>query len=332
MSVRKRGDKLMIDFYPDGRKGKRIRFLLPKTVQTRDEAIKIEQELRRQSKNAAIAHISSNPTLAQFTPTIINYIELNRAPNTVKSYKIIISHLNDMFGNIHLDCIKHTLVDQYKKKRIGDGVKAKTINNEISVLSMIINYAAKHDYCNPLPYRFEKLPYVCPLPKILSRGEIKAFLGGAETKYKAMFLCLYQTGMRFDEGRNLKWEDIDWHVGAIRVQKAKHWKTRLIPMAGELIDALTALRKPQGLVFPSKQGRPYNDIRKALQRAAKTAGIDRRITPHMLRHSFATHLLEAGTDLRSIQIMLGHSSILTTTIYTHVAMPHLKKEVIKLSI
>lgn len=332
MSVRKRDNKWMVDFYPDGRKGKRVRFLLPANIRTKEQALQIEKELRRQSKKAEITHISSNPTLAQFTPTIINYIELNRAPNTVESYKIIINHLNDMFGNIHLDCIKHALVDQYKKKRIGDGVKAKTINNEISVLSMIINYAAKHDYCNPLPYRFEKLPYVCPLPKILSRGEIKAFLGGAEIKYKAMFLCLYQTGMRFDEVRHLKWEDIDWHVEAIRVQKAKHWKTRLIPMAKELIDALEALRKPHGLIFPSRKGKPYNDIRKALQRAAKTAGIDRRVTPHMLRHSFATHLLEANTDLRSIQMMLGHSSIQTTTIYTHVAMPHLKKEVIKLSI
>ncbi len=332
MSVRKRGGKLMIDFYPDGRKGKRVRFLLPATVRTREQALQIEKELRRQSKNAAIAHIPSNPTLAQFIPTIINHIELNRAPKTVKSYKSILVHLNDLFGNVRLDCIKQALVDQYKKKRIGDGVKAKTINNEIGVLSMIINYAAKHDYCDPLPYRFEKLPYIRPLPKIFSRGEIKAFLAAAEPKYKAMFLCLYQTGMRFGEVSNLRWEDIDWHAGAIRVQKAKHWKTRLIPMAGELIDALTALRKPQGLVFPSKRGRPYDNIRKALQRAARAAKIDRHITAHMLRHSFATHLLEANTDLRSIQMLLGHSSIQTTTLYTQVAMPHLKKEVAKLSI
>lgn len=331
MSVRKRGDKWMIDFYPEGRKGKRVRFLLPEIIQTRKQALAIEQDIRKQSKNPQPIALL-DPTLNQIEPEIIKFVEINRATETLKMYQGALKHWKPMFGGLRLNCFGQKIIDEYKQKRLVDGVGAKTINNEIGVMTAIINYAAKRGYCSGLPYRIEKLPYVRPLPKILSRREIKALLDAAEPKYKAMFLCLYHTGMRFGEVRNLRWEDIDWHVGAIRVQKAKHWKTRLIPMTGELIDALTALKKLQGLVFPSRLGRPYLTIRKALLRAAHKAKIDRHITVHMLRHSFATHLLEANTDIRSIQALLGHSNIQTTQIYTHVAIPHLRKEISKLVI
>lgn len=331
MSVRKRGNKWMIDFYPDGRKGKRVRFLLPETVQTREQALTIEQDIKKQSKNPQPVNLL-DPTLNQIELEIIEFVEINRANETLKMYQKALRHWKPMFGGLRLSCFGQKIIDQYKQKRQADGVGAKTINNEIGVITAIINYAAKRGYCSGLPYRIEKLPWVRQLPKMLSRGEIKSFLAAADPKYKAMFLCLYQTGMRFDEVRNLKWEDIDWHAEAIRVKKAKHWKTRLIPMARELIDALTALRKSKGLVFPSRRGRPYDNIRKALQRAAYKAKIDRHITAHMLRHSFATHLLESGTDIRAIQELLGHSNIQTTQIYTHVAMPQLKKEINKLVI
>jgi integrase len=71
---------------------------------------------------------------------------------------------------------------------------------------------------------------VRPLPEILSRDEIKRFLDAADPQYRLMILCLYQTGMRWDEVRNLKWEDIDWHEGGIMVQKAKHWNSRIFPI------------------------------------------------------------------------------------------------------
>lgn len=334
MSVRKRNGKWVVDYYPDGRKGKRKMISLPGAIKTKPEALAIEKDLRKKAKTAGMsASIPHNPTLEQIKAEVLGFVEVNRSLNTLKGYKKALKRLIPMFGSIPLNSFSQNIADQYKKKRLADGVGAKTINNEIGVLSAIINFGSKRNYNDPLPYRLEKLPYVRPLPEILSRDEIKRFLVAAEPQYRLMILCLYQTGMRWEEVSNLKWQDIDWHDAAIRVQKAKHWKSRIIPMTDELKEELDAIKRHSGLVFPSgRTGRPYLNIRKAINRTALAAGITRRLTTHMLRHTFATHLLESDTDLRTIQHLLGHSNIQTTMIYTHVAMPKMRKDIAKLNI
>lgn len=333
MSVRKRNGRWVVDYYPSGRNRKRERTTLY-GVKTKADALAIERELRDKSKSADYSSTTPyNPTLEQIKDEVLGFVRLNRAENTLKGYKKALKHMQAMFGNMRLNSFSQGLVDRYKQKRIADGVSPKTINNEIGILSAIISFGAKRGYNTPLPYRLEKLPYVRPLPRVLSRAEIKRFLGVAEPQYRLIILCLYQTGMRWDEVRNLKWEDIDWHEGAIRVQKAKHWKSRIIPMTDELRTELDGIKKQRGLVFPSRRtGRAYYNIRKAINRTALAAEIDRHITTHILRHSFATHLLESDTDLRTIQHLLGHSNIQTTMIYTHVAMPKMRKDIAKLSV
>jgi integrase/recombinase XerD len=333
MSVRQLPDgRFLVDYYPEGRNGKHVKRILP-GVKTLEQALKMEKELSDRAK--AIRGKSpalKNPTLTQIKKEILEHVKVNRAEETYKGYLKAYKHLEPLMGKVCLQDITQVLIDKYKKKRKKDGVSAKTINNELAILGAIINYAVDNNYCMPLQFKIKKLPYVRKLPNILSREEIKTLLDACELQYRAMFLCLYQTGMRFGEVSNLHWEDIDWHVGGIRVQKAKHWKTRIIPMTPELREALGAIKKRKGLVFPFKNNKPYHTVRKALLRAAKKAQIERHLTVHMLRHSFATHLLEAETDLRSIQALLGHSNIQTTQIYTHVAMPKLKKEIAKLSV
>jgi len=132
--------------------------------------------------------------------------------------------------------------------------------------------------------------------------------------------------MRKNEVFNLTWDDIFFEHGLIRVRKAKMNKERFVPMSQTLKKALLHLKATRTddnpLVFPSpKTGKPLNDIRRVILRIAKRAGIERKITPHRLRHSFATHLLESGVDLKTIQALLGHEDIKTTQIYTKVAMP-----------
>jgi site-specific recombinase XerD len=147
-------------------------------------------------------------------------------------------------------------------------------------------------------------------------------------------MCLYHAGMRFHEVSGLRMPDVDMTTKYIRIH-GKGNSMRLVPMSAMLFEAMlplfdermrSHLRAKQhpgaDLMFPSLRNMGaghVTDIRRAITWAAERAGVKRKVTPHMLRHSFATHLLEAGQDLRTIQDLLGHKEITTTQIYTHVA-------------
>lgn len=165
------------------------------------------------------------------------------------------------------------------------------------------------------------------LPKVLSKNEVKALLSAlASPKHKAIAFVLYSAGLRVSEAARLKVEDIDFDRSQIHVRQGKGRKDRYVmlsPMvAGMLNDYIRAENPPRWL-FPAGHRRDRHITSRTIQlevsRAAKRARILKRVTPHMLRHSFATHLLEAGTDLRFIQELLGHAKITTTVAYTHVA-------------
>ena len=141
-------------------------------------------------------------------------------------------------------------------------------------------------------------------------------------------MCLYYAGLRLDEVRNLKWQNIDFDRDVIHVKTAKGEKERFVFLHSKLKEMLEIYGvNKQGLVFISQRGRKYNKriIQKIVKNVAKKARIKKKVTPHTLRHSFATHLLEAGADIRYIQQLLGHKSLRTTQIYTHVAGKDIKK-------
>jgi integrase/recombinase XerD len=235
--------------------------------------------------------------------------------------------------------ITSKLIDAYKLKRLRElqtkGVKGtRAINVELNVLSSMSKFAVERGYISE-PLKIKRLPHRYKLPDPLDLQSTLKFLEAAKEKpfYYALFLCLYYTGMRKNEVLNLTWDDILFEWNLIRIRKAKMNRERFVPMAQILKDALLALKALKQnteirLVFPSpRTKKPLTDIRKAIQRIAKKAGIERKITPHQLRHSFATHLLEAGVDLRTIQALLGHEDIKTTQIYTKIALPVLYKAI-----
>ncbi|MBT8395789.1 MAG: tyrosine-type recombinase/integrase [Gemmatimonadetes bacterium] len=165
------------------------------------------------------------------------------------------------------------------------------------------------------------------LPKVLSKEEVRRFLGHLKTpKHRAIAFVLYSGGLRVSEAARLKVTDIDSDRGQILVRQGKGRKDRYVMLSPVLLDVLreyARTERPSSWLFPAGHRKDRHITPRAIQlevsRAAQRAGIRKRVTPHMLRHSFATHLLESGTDLRLIQELLGHAKITTTVAYTHVA-------------
>lgn len=164
------------------------------------------------------------------------------------------------------------------------------------------------------------------LPEVLSPGEVAAILGTVHSpRYRAVLTTMYAAGLRVGEACRLRPTDIDSKRGVIRIHDGKGGRDRVVMLSPRLLDELRSywrLVRPSGeYLFPAQGGGSLRSesVRVVLKRAAASVGIAKRVTPHCLRHSFATHLLEAGTDARAIQVLLGHASIETTQRYMQVS-------------
>lgn len=170
------------------------------------------------------------------------------------------------------------------------------------------------------------------LPDVLSKEETARFLEHlTNPKHRALVLLLYSSGLRVSEVVRLRVEDLDVSRGLLRVRRGKGARDRETLLSARALEAVRIYQeafRPSGWLFPgSREGRHYSSraVQRVVQQCARSAGLSKRVSPHVLRHSFATHLLESGTDLRYIQELLGHQSSRTTEIYTHVAATHLAK-------
>ncbi len=165
------------------------------------------------------------------------------------------------------------------------------------------------------------------LPVILSREEVQSMLNSAENpKHNIVLMFLYYAGLRLNEARKINWEDIDFDRDCIHVKGGKGDKDRIIFLHEKLKNNLNNSGiKTGGRVLVSERGGLYNKrtIQAIVKNASEKAGIEKNVTPHTLRHSFATHLLEGGADIRFIQKLLGHKNLQTTQVYTHVANKNL---------
>ncbi len=168
------------------------------------------------------------------------------------------------------------------------------------------------------------------LPTVLSRSEVKRLIGAAKTaKSRLIMMLLYSSGIRLSECLQMRWKDLEIGEKIGWVRKGKGNKDRLIILSDSLIEALKGRDEGgnNSYLFAGRQDKPLSarNVQKIVERAARKAEINKRVTPHTLRHSFATHLLESGTDIRKIQELLGHSNLQTTQIYTRVSTEELKK-------
>lgn len=184
------------------------------------------------------------------------------------------------------------------------------------------------------PWDIEKIHFARrekKLPVVLSPDEVAQFLKAIENiKHKTILMTTYATGLRILETTRLRLSDIDSRRMTIRVQQGKGKKDRYVMLSDKLLIILRDYWKefkPASWLF---YGRTKNDpistatVRQVCRLVSYESRLKKRVTPHILRHSFATHLLESGTDLRTIQILLGHNSPSSTAVYTHIAVQNLK--------
>jgi len=210
-----------------------------------------------------------------------------------------------------------------------------TVINQVAALRFFfVKTLKRHQFRDFLPYPQDGRR----LPTVLSREEVSRLINAAGTLFRrTLLMTLYGTGMRRSELAHLKVGDIDSQRMIIRVVAGKRSKDRDLPLSPALLETLREYwrwRKPKLYMFPARTLRhqldqPISDktVWIACSDAARRAGIKKHVTPHTLRHSWATHLLEAGTDLRTIQVLLGHGDLETTAQYLHLSQRHLQSVV-----
>lgn len=218
----------------------------------------------------------------------------------------------------------------------------RTSARRLSSLRRLYQYLAREGRVRTDPTAIIESPRLGrPLPKSLTEGEVEMLLDAPDTETalglrdRAMLEVLYATGLRVSELVGLRLDQVNLRQGVVRVV-GKGNKERLVPLGEEAVDWLerymrdsrpTMFRgRPDATLFPSSRGQPMRrqTFWHAVKRYALQAGIRKVLSPHVLRHAFATHLLNHGADLRVVQMLLGHSDISTTQIYTHVARERLK--------
>jgi site-specific recombinase XerD len=231
----------------------------------------------------------------------------------------------DQLGPNHLRTYQAYLLQE---RKLASGT---AVNCVAALRFFFVKTLKRHQFRDFLPYPRDRRR----LPTILSLEEVARLINAAGTLYRrTLLMTLYATGMRRSELVRLKVGDIDSQRMMIRVDRGKGGRSRDLPLSPALLETLREYwrwRKPKTYLFPSRHPprepeQPISDkmVWIACQEAARQAGLSKRITPHTLRHSWATHLLEAGTDLRTIQVLLGHGDLETTAQYLHLSQRHLQ--------
>ena len=323
MSVRSLSrSKHVVDYYEDGRGSARHQIVFHGTL---DEALAYERELRKLSARPSAHHAQNCNEIAG---EYLKWAAMQQSPKTLKDKKLMLwGHIMPYFGRLTPNRITPSLITSYKMHRKETTTRptvSRAVNLELLCLQAMIKWGAENNLCDP-PARFEPLPHRRSLPSAISRSDVVSIIDHMTGTSKALFATMYYCGLRFQEVTRLRPSDLSQDKTFLRV-RGKGGRTRQVPIVDDLRGILAGLDLSGAWLFPSRvrsedgSKHPLSDIRQPLKTAMRKAGIVGRITPHKFRHSYATHLLESGADIRIIQKLLGHQSVTTTQIYTHVSM------------
>jgi len=269
-------------------------------------------------------------------------VEKRASEHTVKSYQRDLKRLIvfceqqaiTLWGDLDLVLVRKHIAERHRL-----GLSSKSLQRELSAIRSFYSFLMKKGQVSANPAQQVKAPKQSrKLPKTLDIDQVSALLDAGtgsvlEIRDVAMFELFYSSGLRLHELSSLNLNDIDLHDRQVEVAHGKGGKSRVLPMgksACKAIQTWLKVRPPledinENALFTSAKGRRLGDrsIQLRLKQWCIKKGIPESVHPHMLRHSFATHLLEASQDLRSVQELLGHENISTTQIYTHLDFRHL---------
>ena len=272
-------------------------------------------------------------------------VEKGLASNSIVSYgrdlQKFAAYLHK--SNLELDQVRHEHIRKFLETLYRQGLSARSVARHLAALRHFFQFLVKEGSLKADPAREVEAPHIShSLPKYLNVEEVEALLSQPDAsspqglRDRAMLDLLYATGMRVSELLSVRWEDFEPNLGIVRCL-GKGNKERLIPVGKSALRAVEAYLRHGRSALVKRGELPYLFLNqrggqlsrvgfwKILGAYGRQAGIRVSLTPHMVRHSFATHLLERGADLRSIQTMLGHSDISTTQIYTHVLKERLRQ-------
>lgn len=247
----------------------------------------------------------------------------NYSQATITSYVNNVAQFARHFGRSP-DTLGPEDVRTYQLHMLASGLSAETLALTVSALRFFYKVTLQREWM------VEKIPHPKlskrKLPVVLSCEEVRSLLAAAvNLKHRAILSTLYSAGLRVSEATHLRVKDINSKEMQIFVRQGKGAKDRIVVLSPHLLTLLRRYwktHKPREFLFPGRPShKPLNreGVGRFLKAYASRAGIEKNVSPHTLRHSFATHLLESGCDLRRIQTLLGHADISTTTIYLHLA-------------
>lgn len=253
--------------------------------------------------------------------------EMNRrnySKNTVENYSSCIKHF---FSQSKKDHPKN--INEQDIRDFLSGISG--VNTQRNYHSAIKKF---YDVCLGQKNKFRYIPYarkIEKLPIVLSVEEIQKMFNVCEnTKHKVILALLYSCGFRVSELINLKWDHIDRSRKIINIIQAKGKKDRQVGLPQHIIPLLEKYYneyKPKEYVLNGQFSNQYTDrsVGEVIRQLAEKSGIKKRVYPHLIRHCYATHLVENGTDINLIQKLLGHGNVKTTMIYTHISHNHISK-------
>lgn len=242
---------------------------------------------------------------------------------TKKSYltccRVFVAHFMKSPEQLNAEDVRTFLLYMTKERRIGPS----TVHVYLSAIQFLYRHVLRRpEVIDDIP--FPRVPHT--LPDVLSREEVMQLLGAVRSlKLRTILTTAYAAGLRISEALQLRIEDVDSTRMVLHIRGAKQGKDRLVILSPRLLATLRAYwataRLPGQLLFPGRLGLPVHIdvLRRAFRAAVDALGLTKRVTLHSLRHGFATHLLEDGTDLRVIQALLGHADPNTTARYAQVS-------------
>lgn len=282
-------------------------------------------------KHKPMTASSAASTVADLFPDYVTYCRQHKAITTRQGIERLWElHLSRLLGQYRIVDIETSHYSLYQKLRGAMGVSNATVNKELHNFSGFITWCRREKKIPVARVEYKRLKANPRLPVVLSPEEIQRLLAAAkeEPLYHALLLCFCGCGVRIGGARMMKVEDFDFANRNVVVTQ-KGGEQRILPINKELTAAVKKLIKLRGLktgdyLFSFFDGVPFRTMPRALARICKRAGIKKKVYPHLLRHSFATNLLEKGVNLRIIQEMLGQKQISTTMLYTHVSIDHMR--------